>query len=54
LEGERPSKYFTSLMKQRAEKSAVTSLLDKNDVVLTHIEDILEEVSDFYATLYSN
>jgi exonuclease III len=54
LEGERLTKYFTSLMKQRAEKSAVTSLLDKNDVVLTHIEDILEKVSDFYATLYSN
>jgi hypothetical protein len=54
LEGERPTKYFTSLMKQRAEKSDVTSLLDKNDVVLTHIEDILEEVSDFHATLYSN
>jgi hypothetical protein len=41
-------------MKERAEKSAITSLLDKNDVVLTHIEDILEEVSDFYATLYSD
>jgi hypothetical protein len=54
--GERPTKYFSALVKQRAEKSAITSLTCKRDgqeVSLTNIEDILEEASSFYSTIYS-
>jgi hypothetical protein len=56
VSGERPTKYFSALVKQRAEKSAITSLTCKRngqEVSLTDIEDILEEASNFYATLYS-
>jgi hypothetical protein len=57
VEGERPTKYFSALVKKRAEKSALTSLIvDRNGdkVTLSTIEEILEEASDFYATLYSD
>jgi hypothetical protein len=57
VEGERPTKYFSALAKKRAEKSALTSLVvDRNSdkVTLSTIEEILEEASDFYATLYSD
>jgi hypothetical protein len=53
--GERPTKYFTSIVKQRSEKNALTSLTvtrDNLNVVLESIEEILEEASDFYAELY--
>jgi hypothetical protein len=53
--GERPTKYFTSIVKQRSEKNALTSLTvtrDNTQVVLESIEEILEEASDFYAELY--
>jgi hypothetical protein len=53
--GERPTKYFTSIVKQRSEKNALTSLTvtrDNTKVVLESIEEILEEASDFYAKLY--
>jgi hypothetical protein len=56
VSGERPTKYFSALVKQRAEKSAITSLTCKrngHEVSLTDSEDILEEASNFYATLYS-
>jgi hypothetical protein len=56
VSGERPTKYFSALVKQRAEKSAITSLTCKRngrEVSLTDIEDILEEASNFYSTLYS-
>lgn len=55
-EGKRPIRYFTALVKQRAESSDITSLTcirNGNNVSMTHIEDILEEASNFYATLYS-
>jgi hypothetical protein len=57
LEGERPTKYFSALVKKRAEKSALTSLVvDRNGdkVTLSTIEKMLEEVSDIYASLYSD
>jgi hypothetical protein len=44
-------------VKKRAEKSTLTSLIvDRNGdkVTLSTIEEILEEASDFYATLYSD
>jgi hypothetical protein len=53
--GERPTKYFTSIVKQRSEKNALSSLTvtrDNTKVVLESIEEILEEASDFYAELY--
>jgi hypothetical protein len=53
--GERPTKYFTSIVKQRSEKNALTSLTvtrDNTKVDLESIEEILEEASDFYAKLY--
>lgn len=55
-QGERPTKYFTSLVRQRAEKSQMTSLkVSRNgvDMVIDSVEDILEEASNFYAELYS-
>jgi hypothetical protein len=56
VDGERPSKYFLALLKQRASSSVITSLnCSRNgvSVSLTEIGDILEEASSFYATLYS-
>jgi hypothetical protein len=53
--GERPTKYSTSIVKQRSEKNALTSLTvtrGNTNVVLESIEEILEEASDFYAELY--
>lgn len=55
-QGEKPTKYFTSLMRQRDEKSQMTSLkISRNGVptVIDSIEEILEEASNFYAELYS-
>jgi hypothetical protein len=55
-QGERPTKYFTSLMRQRYEKSQITSLKISRDgapIVIDPIEEILEEASRFYAELYS-
>jgi hypothetical protein len=53
--GERPTKYFTSIVKQRSEKNALTSLTltrDNTKVVFESIEEILEEASDFYSDFY--
>jgi hypothetical protein len=56
-QGERPTKYFTELVKKRAEKSSITSLTvkddDGSDIVVSTIEEILEEASNFYSSLYS-
>jgi hypothetical protein len=52
--GERPTKYFSSIVKQRSEKNALTSLTvvrGDSEVVLDSIEEILDEASDFYAEL---
>jgi hypothetical protein len=52
--GERPTKYFISIVKQRSGKNALTSLpvtRDNTKVVLKSIEEILEEAYDFYAEL---
>jgi hypothetical protein len=57
MEGERPTKYFSALIKKRAEKSALTSLVVKrngDEVTLSTIEEILEEATSFYASLYSD
>lgn len=48
--GERPSKYFSALLKQRSSNSTVTPWnCSRNGVPvsLTNIEDILEEASSF-------
>jgi hypothetical protein len=55
-QGERPTKYFTALVKQRSEKNNLTALTVKrngSEVSLHTIEEILKEASDFYADLYS-
>jgi hypothetical protein len=55
-QGERPTKYFTTLVKQRSEKKNLTALTVKrngSEVSLHTMEEILEEASDFYADLYS-
>jgi hypothetical protein len=57
VERERPTKYFTALVKKRAEKSALTLLVVKrngDEVTLSIIEEILEEAPSFYAFLYSD
>jgi hypothetical protein len=56
VDGERPTKYSSALVKHRGEKSAMSSLTVKRDgkeIKLTHIEDILQEALSFYANLYS-
>jgi exonuclease III len=55
-QGEKPTKYFTALVKQRSQKSNLTSLkVDRNglEISLTTVEEILEEASNFYAELYT-
>jgi hypothetical protein len=55
-QGEEPTKYFMSLVRQRSEKSQMTSLkVSRNGVsiVIDSIEEILEEASSFYAELYT-
>jgi hypothetical protein len=55
LQGEKPTKYFSSLMKQRSEKSTITSLIShQTKTEVSFIEAILKEVSTFYASLYSS
>jgi hypothetical protein len=56
IEGKKPTKYFSALVKHRGEKSAISGPTVKRDgieVKLSHIEDILEEASSFYAEFYS-
>jgi hypothetical protein len=57
LHGEKPTKYFSALLKQRSEKSSITSLSVENSdgsiTVLSTIEEFLEMASGFYASLYS-
>lgn len=56
-QGEKPSRYFSALVKQRSEKSGVTCLKYSKDGIettLTDIEDILEYASSFYASLYAD
>jgi hypothetical protein len=48
VDGERPTKYFSALLKREVEKSAIVSLVCKRQgvpVTLSHIEDILEEAA---------
>lgn len=55
-QGERPTKYFTALVRQRTEISQMTSLkVIRNGapVLIETVEEILEEASNFYAELYS-
>jgi hypothetical protein len=55
-QGERPTKYFTALVKQRRGKNNLTALTvqrNGSEVSLHTIEEILKEASDFYADLFS-
>jgi hypothetical protein len=49
-DGEKPSKHFSALLKQRSGKSAITSLTSLRngvEVDLTEVEDILKKASSF-------
>ena len=50
--GEKPSKYFYNLMKQRRVEKRIIQLVDKNDKILNTEEEIKNEVEIFYEDLY--
>jgi hypothetical protein len=53
LHGEKPTAYFSSLVKARAQKSLITEIdPGNNSAILTNIDDILHEATNFYSTLY--
>jgi hypothetical protein len=53
VDGEKPTAYFTSLLKSRAQKSIITEVasVDGSGIV-TDIDDILTEAVTFYSQLY--
>jgi hypothetical protein len=52
LHGEKPTAYFSSLVKARAQKSLITEIDPGNNyAILTNIDDILHEATNFYSTL---
>ena len=51
-EGEKISSYFCNLEKRHYVSKNMARLIDKHDRVLTNQKDILQEVQDFYQTLY--
>jgi hypothetical protein len=50
LHGEKPTAYFSSLIKARAQKSLITDIdPGNNSAILTNIDDILHEATNFYS-----
>jgi hypothetical protein len=53
LHGEKPTAYFSSLIKARAQKSLITEIdPGNNSAIPTNIDDILHEAINFYSTFY--
>jgi hypothetical protein len=51
--GEKPTAYFSSLVKATAQKSLITKIdPGNNSAILSNIDDILQEATNFYSTLY--
>ena len=52
LEGEKPTAYFSSLIKARAQKSMITEVVSSDGTHISDIGAILTEATNFYARLY--
>lgn len=52
LEGEKPTAYFSSLVKARAQKSLITEVVNSNGIIVSDMNTILNEATDSYARLY--
>jgi hypothetical protein len=53
MHGEKPTAYFSLLVKARAQKSLITKIdPGNNSAILTNVNDILQEATNFYSTLY--
>jgi hypothetical protein len=53
MHGEKPTAYFSSLVKARAQKSLIIEIYPSNNsAIITNIDDILHEATNFYSTLY--
>jgi hypothetical protein len=53
LHGKKPTAYFSSLVTARAQKSLITEIdPGKNSAILTNIDDILHEATNFCSTHY--
>jgi hypothetical protein len=50
MHGEKPTAYFSSLVKARAQKSLITEIdPGNNSTILTNIDDYLHEATNFYS-----
>lgn len=55
VDGEKPTAYFSSLVKARAQKSLITEIqASVGSNVVSNIEDILHEATKYYTTLYQS
>ena len=52
-DGEKPSRYFFKLEKERSEKNFVNSILDANDVEVSDLNEIERAHVEFYTKLFS-
>lgn len=53
VESQRPTAYFSSLVKTRTQKSAITELADRDGNVATDTNGLLGVACDFYSGLYA-
>ena len=53
-EGEKPSKYLSSLEKHSYTEKTVRKIITDSGSVLTNQKDILSEIKNFYASLFEN
>ena len=51
--GEKPSKYFLNLEKQRSVEKTIIRLIDQNNCLIDRQEDILQEVFLYFKDLYT-
>lgn len=52
-EGERSSKYFCNLENRAWQRKNITKLKDNQGILITNSNNILKNIHDFYAQLYS-
>jgi hypothetical protein len=53
VDGERPTTYFSSLLKSRSQISAITEVESADGFLVTDTSDLLKVASGFYTSLYS-
>ena len=54
LLGERPTKYFLNLEKQKALSKTIHKLQNDSDQVITERQEVLDEIKRYYETLYTD